>query len=110
MAKEERRLIKKLDGSNINIIELGKGTTFVSQVLVDNGTASSGIAFSNHSDGLKHGDETIIEITDFKGVASYTRAILQLLQSWEIEGLESHLESFLDTLKPLLEFDKTNIK
>ena len=103
-------MIKKLKDTNVNLIELGKGTTFISQVLVGKDTASSGIAFSNHSDGLKHGDETIIEITDFKGVASYSRSILELLKTWKIKGIDAQIKDLLDVLKPLLNFDGTNDK
>jgi hypothetical protein len=94
-------MIKTLENSQIKIIELGKGTTYISQALVDNNNESSGIVFSNHNDGKIHGDEIIVEITDFKGVASYIRGILDLLKTWNIKGTEEHIKVLLNASKTL---------
>lgn len=101
-------MIRKLENSNIQLIELGKGSTYISQVKVEGDTQSSGLAFSNHSEGGIHDNDIIIEIIDFKGVASLSRGLLELIKSWEIEGAEEHINGILEALKPMLNF--SNIK
>jgi len=76
---------------------LGEGTTYISQVLVNNDTTSSGICFSNKIpiDNKFNGDEVIIEITNFQGAMSYIKPIIELLKTWEIEGMEDKYEELL---------------
>jgi len=99
-------MIVKLEDSDIQVIELGLGTTYISQVTVSKDTQSSGIAFSNHNDGKIHGDEIIIEITNGKGVALYIRSILDLIKTWDIEGTEEPIAEIMKALEPMLKFDK----
>lgn len=100
-------MIRTIENSNVQVIELGKGTTFISQVHVDKDNVSSGISFSNHADGKIHGDEIIIEITDTKGILSYIRPIIQLIQTWNIDtdGLHEQLTELENELNQYLKFD-----
>ena len=101
-------MITKMEDSDIQIVELGRGTTYISQVMVKGNTFSTGIAFSNHNDGEIHGDEIILEITNTEGIASYIRGILDLIRTLNIEGAEEHIDEILNVLKPMLNFDKDN--
>jgi len=78
-------------------VTLGEGTAYISQVLVNNDTKSSGICFSNKMpiDNEFNGDEVIIEITNFQGAMSYIKSIVELLKTWEIEGMEGIYENLL---------------
>ena len=76
-------MIRQLE-NGVRVVELGKGTTFVSQVLISDNNLSSGIAFTNKNDDGTIGEESvIIEITNEEGVNSYINAIFDLIQSWE---------------------------
>jgi hypothetical protein len=95
-------VIKVLD-NGVKVVELGKGTTFISQVLVDGDTISSGICFSNQvNDGKFKGDEVIIEITNVEGVVSYIKALVDLLKTWEMEELKDQIENLDRTIGMML--------
>lgn len=76
------------------VIELGQGTTYISQVLVNGDDLSSGICFSNkvNPEGKPSAEDVIIEITNFQGAVSYVKAVVDLLKTWKIEGLEDKIE------------------
>lgn len=92
-------MIRKVEGSEIQIIELGHKTTFISQIMAKDENVSSGIVFSNHNDDKLHGDEIIIEISNTNGVASYIKAILKYLETWGIEETEKPIADLLNTLE-----------
>jgi hypothetical protein len=96
-------VIKVLD-NGVKVVELGKGTTFISQVFVDGDTISSGICFSNQvpNNGELKGDEVIIEITNMKGAVSYIKALVDLLKTWEIEELKDQIENLDRTINMML--------
>ena len=99
---------KNLDG--IKIIELGRGTTFVSQAIVkeDNpDNISSGIVFSNSPTGIDE-NSVIIEITDMKGIMSYVKAICGLLETWNIEGTQETLKYLQAFATKYMGFEKEN--
>jgi hypothetical protein len=72
------------------------------------GTESVGILFSNNvplpkgSENRFNGDEVIIEIVNFQGAMSYMKAIVGLLKTWKIEGLEEQFKDLSDTLEILI--------
>lgn len=78
-------MIRELS-NGIKVVELGLGTTQVSQVIYKDYTASSGICFSNQVPikGELTGEEIIIEINGFKGVLAYIIPIFELIESWDI--------------------------
>jgi len=86
-----------IDG--VRKVTLGEGTTHISLIHVDKDTKSSGICFSSNlsltSKGEFNGDEVIIEITNFQGAMSYIKPIIELLKTWEIEGMEGMYENLL---------------
>ena len=90
--------------NSIRKVTLGEGTTYISQVLVDGDTMSSGICFSNKIPLNKEfvGDEVIIEIVNFQGVMSYMRAVIELLKSWNIEGMENEYEELLRNIDMII--------
>ena len=83
--------------NGVRKVTLGEGTTYISQVLVDGDTMSSGICFSSKMPINKEftGDEVIIEIVNFQGAMSYIKAIIELLKSWNIKGTEDKYEELL---------------
>lgn len=90
--------------NSIRKVTLGEGTTYISQVLVDGDTMSSGICFSNKIPLNKEfvGDEVIIEIVNFQGAMSYMRAVIELLKSWNIEGMENEYEELLRNIDMII--------
>lgn len=98
-------MIKQLD-KGVRMIELGQGTTFVSQLLASDNDTSSGIAFSNNTDGTIGENGVIIEITNYKGVCSYIKAIVGLLESWNLEGTEESLKELQKLLAKEISFEK----
>ena len=90
--------------NSIRKVTLGEGTTYISQVLVDGDTMSSGICFSNKIQINKEfiGDEVIIEIINFQGAMSYMRAVIELLKSWKIEGMEKEYEELLKDIDMII--------
>ena len=96
--------------SGVRLVELGRGTTFISQAIVteDNeNNISSGIAFSNSPTGIDD-NSVIIEITDMKGVMSYVRAICGLLETWNIEGTQETLKYLQTFATEYMGFEKEN--
>jgi hypothetical protein len=96
-------LIKQWE-NGVRVIELGKGTTFIGQVFVDGGEASSGLYFTNEKNfnGRYKGEEVIIEMTNFKGVLSYMRGAINLLQTWEVEGVQDQLDEMAKQIEGLI--------
>lgn len=87
-------------------VVLGEGTTYISQLLVNGDTLSSGICFSTkppieESDFKFKGDEVIIEITNFQGAMSYLKSGIELLKTWEIEGLDKQFAELSRSLEVL---------
>lgn len=91
--------------NKVRVVELGLGTTQVSQVMVNGDSMSSGILFGNRvPDGGKlQGDEVIIEVTTLQGAISYLKAINDLLKTWDIKELEGHFEELDKTINLILE-------
>ena len=96
--------------NGVKIVTLGEGTTYISQIFVDGDDVSSGILFSNQPPLNKEfiGNEVIIEITNFKGAISYIKAILGVLESWKIDGLDEEYENFLKTIDKKMVMQKMN--
>ena len=90
--------------NGVRKVTLGEDTTYISQVLVDGDNMSSGICFSNKIPINKEfiGDEVIIEITNFQGAMSYMRAVIELLKSWNIEGMEDKYEELLKDIDMII--------
>jgi len=90
--------------NGVRKVTLGEGTTYISQVLVDGDTMSSGICFSNKIPVNKEfiGDEVIIEIVNFQGAMSYMRAVIELLKSWKIKGMEKEYEELLKDIDMII--------
>jgi len=90
--------------NGVRKVTLGEGNTYISQVLVDKDTMSSGICFSNKIPINKEfiGDEVIIEIVNFQGAMSYMRAVIELLKSWEIKGMENKYEELLKNIDMII--------
>jgi len=92
--------------NGVRKITLGEGTTYISQVLVDGDTMSSGICFSNkYNTNEKYdfqGDEIIIEIVNFQGAMSYMKAVIELLKSWNIEGMEKEYDDLLKSIDMII--------
>ena len=90
--------------NGVRKVTIGEGTTYISQVLVDGDNMSSGICFSNKIPINKEfiGDEVIIEITNFQGAMSYMRAVIELLKSWNIEGMENEYEELLRNIDMII--------
>ena len=90
--------------NSIRKVTLGEGTTYISQVLVDGDTMSSGICFSSKMPINKEftGDEVIIEIVNFQGAMSYIKAIIELLKSWNIKGMEDKYEELLKNIDMII--------
>lgn len=78
--------INNLGKTNIRVVTLGEMTTGISQVLVGKNTESSGILFSNTLDGTMSDNAVILQIIDIKGVFAYIRAIIDLLNTWNINN------------------------
>lgn len=93
-------MIRYLENGS-KVIELGKGTTYISQVLVEGDTMSSGIAFSNKPpvNGVPDREDVIIEITSMGGAISYMKAVVELLKTWEIEELDKPINDLLNVIK-----------
>ena len=74
-------MIRTLE-NGIKVIELGLGTTQISQVVHKNEKESLGICFSNTipSDGIT-GEEIIIEIHGQKGVNAYLIPLIEFLKT-----------------------------
>ena len=92
--------------NGIKIIELGQGTTFISQAIVED-NISSGIVYSNSSSGMDN-NSIIIEITDMKGVMSYIKSICGLLETWNIEGTQETLKYLQTFATEYMGFEKEN--
>lgn len=43
-------------------------------------------------EGKPSAKDVIIEITNFQGAVSYVKAVVDLLKTWKIEGLEDKIE------------------
>ena len=96
--------------NGVRLIELGQGTTFISQAITtvnNENNVSSGIAFSNSPNTLTK-DGVIIEITDMKGVMSYIRAICGLLETWNIDGTQETLKYLQTFATEYMGFEKEN--
>lgn len=78
--------INNLGKTNVRVITLGEMTTGISQILVGENTESSGILFSNTLDGTMSDNAVILQIIDIKGVFAYTKAIIDLLKTWNINN------------------------
>ena len=89
--------------NGVRKVTLGEGTSFISQILVDGSEMSSGILFSNKPpvNAEFHGDEVIIEITNFQGAMSYMKAVVELLKTWKIEGLDKQFDDLSNSLEML---------
>ena len=99
--------IINLENSNIRLIELGLGTTGISQVFVNGDTLSSGIAFSNTLDGKLSDNGVIIQITDTNGVFAYLRAIFGLLETWQVnDEIKQQLALLQEELTKQMNFKK----
>jgi len=90
--------------NGVRKITLGEGTTYISQVLIDKDIMSSGICFSSKMPINKEftGDEVIIEIVNFQGAMSYIKAIIELLKSWNIKGMEDKYEELLKNIDMII--------
>lgn len=82
--------IRILGNSRIRVVELGLGTTGISQVLVNHENISSGIAFSNKLDGTLSDDGVILQIINKQGVYAYLKAIFGLLETWQFDDNVKH--------------------
>lgn len=101
--------IKTLNGSNIRIVELGKGTTGISQVHIKGDSMSSGIAFSDTIDGNMSDNGVIIEILNEQGVYSYLIAIFELVKTWQTDdNIKSELNKVTDDL--IKQINKLNLE
>lgn len=98
-------MIRDLE-NGVRLVELGLGTTQISQVLVDGNTMSSGICFGNKVpiNGQLQGDEVIVSVANFQGAVSYIKAVVELLKTWEIEGLEKQIEELNESLNKILKY------
>lgn len=99
-------MLKELE-NGVRIIELGQGTTFISQAIVNDDNdegISSGIVFSNSPTGMDN-NSVIIEITDMKGVMSYVRSICGLLETWNIDGTQEALRLLQDYATQYMGFE-----
>ena len=103
-------MIRTLD-NGIKIIELGLGTTNISQVVPKGETVSSGICFSNNNnnnnpsiEGLS-GEEIIIEINGYKGILAYLMPIVELIESYacEDDNIKNVLKELQESIKSELD-------
>lgn len=78
--------IRTLEDSSVRVVELGLGTTGISQVFVGGDNISSGIAFTNSLKGVITDEDVIVEIVNLKGVYAYFRAIFDLLEIWQLNN------------------------
>lgn len=99
--------IRNFQNTNIRIIELGLGTTGISQVHVNDDKLSSGIAFSDTIDGTLSNNAVIIQIINEKGVYSYLRAIFGLLETWQTnDAIKEQLNILQKELTKQMNFEK----
>lgn len=73
-------MVRNVEGSNVRVIELGEGTTYISNVVKKNSKKSIGIVFSNYQTNILEDNSVIIEIKNSKGVFAYLNALIQFLK------------------------------
>lgn len=103
--------IRTLKNSNIRIVELGKGTVGISQVLVKGSTLSSGIAFSNSLEyGVMSDNGVIIEMANTNGVLACFKALFCLLETWQTDDtIKKQLQLVQDEITQHIDFKKDNV-
>jgi len=98
-------MIRQLD-NGVKVIELGRGTTYISQILVGGDKTSSGICFGNNpniSEEGMNGDEVIIEITDIKGAVSYVKSLITLIETWNSEDTSPYIQELKKAINTINE-------
>lgn len=90
--------------NGVRVVELGFGTTKISQLKQSDEDVADVICFSNEVpiDGKLKGDEVLIHIASFKGAVSYVKAVIDLLKTWKIEGVEEQFKDLEDVLEQAL--------
>jgi hypothetical protein len=59
---------------------------------------SIGLLFSDHRDGLLHGDEVILEFKQQSDVAEFIKEILDLFEKSEGDSMEASIKKLLGSL------------
>ena len=97
-------MIEKWD-NDVTKIELGLKTTYITQAVDKNTGFSQGIFFSNkplfNPEDICPGD-VFMEIHNFQGAMSYMKGIVDLLDTWKIEGLQDKIADLKQTIEAII--------